>query len=66
MADTAGRISGTVKEAVFLGDAYRVEMQTPNGIPLAFKLSARDHAAPPLGDMLRVNIAPEYVIPLKS
>jgi putative spermidine/putrescine transport system ATP-binding protein len=63
--DAAGRIGGTVREVVFVGDAYRVEMQTPEGIPLAFKLPTRDQAAPKLNDVLRVEIAPEYVIPLK-
>ena len=64
--DETGSISGIVRESVFLGDAYRIEIQTEANIPLTFKLLARDHTAPKLGDTMRVSIAPEYVIPLKS
>ncbi len=63
--DAAGRISGVVREVVFLGDTYRVEMQTAHGAALTFKLSARDSVMPRIGETMRVGVAPEYVIPLK-
>lgn len=66
MVDAAGNIRGVVRESVFLGDAYRIEMQTEADIPLTFKLLARDHAAPRTGETMRLSIAPEYVIPLKN
>ncbi len=62
--DPQGTISGTIREVIFQGDAYQVEMETPQNIPLTFKLSARDHAAPKLGETMRLSIATEYVIPL--
>jgi ABC-type Fe3+/spermidine/putrescine transport system ATPase subunit len=64
--DADGGISGTARESVFLGDTYRVELDTPQGISLTFKLPARDQAAPEPGETLRLSIAPEYVIPLKA
>jgi ABC-type Fe3+/spermidine/putrescine transport system ATPase subunit len=64
--DDTGNIRGMVRESVFLGDAYRLELQTEADIPLTFKLPARDHAAPQLGETVRLGIASEYVIPLKS
>ncbi len=63
--DENGEIAGTISESVFLGDSYRVTLQTGTGIPLSFRLAARSHPAPALGETIRVGIAPEYVIPLK-
>ncbi len=63
--DPQGTIAGTIRERVFLGDAYRVEMQTAQDIPLSFRLATRDQAAPAPGDSVRVSVAPEYVLPLK-
>ncbi len=62
---TDGAISGSVVETIFLGDAYRVDLQTSAGVPLTFKLAARDQAPPLPGEIIRVSIAPEYVLPLK-
>jgi thiamine transport system ATP-binding protein len=62
--DSEGGISGIIRESIFLGDAYRVELDTPQNIPLTFKLSARDIAMPKPGDACHIRIAPEYVIPL--
>lgn len=61
-----GAISGVVAETVFLGEAYRVEMDTPAGIRLTFRLNTRDHAAPAPGEAMRLTVALEYVIPLKN
>ena len=65
-ADPQSEIAGTVTESVFLGDAYRVELDTPQHIPLTFKLSARDNPMPNPGDTFRISIAPEYVLPLSQ
>jgi ABC-type Fe3+/spermidine/putrescine transport system ATPase subunit len=65
MPDADGAIRGTVRESVFLGDTYRIELGTPEGISLTFKLTARDHAEPKSGETMRLSVAPEYVIPLK-
>jgi ABC-type Fe3+/spermidine/putrescine transport system ATPase subunit len=62
--DDNGTISGTVRESVFLGDAYRVTMQTDAGVALTFKLQARAHEVK-VGDAVRVSVADEYVIALK-
>lgn len=51
MQNDGGNIRGVVRESVFLGDAYRIEMQTEADIPLTFKLLARDHAAPQPGNL---------------
>jgi ABC-type Fe3+/spermidine/putrescine transport system ATPase subunit len=64
--DADGQIGGTVVESVFLGGAYRVELRTDAGIPLTFKLAARDQHSPAPGEPLRVSIAPECVLPLKK
>ncbi len=64
--DPNGAISGTISKSVFLGDAYRVDLQTDANIPLTFKLIARHHKPPHDGDTFRISIAPEYVLPLKS
>jgi ABC-type Fe3+/spermidine/putrescine transport system ATPase subunit len=61
-----GDIAGTMSESVFLGDAYRVTLQTAAGLPLTFKLAARSHSAPAPGETYRVSVAPEYIIPLKN
>ncbi len=64
--DTNGQITGTIRERVFLGDAYRVVLQTADNIALTFRIPARDHTAPQIGETCRVRVAPEYVIPLKK
>ncbi|MFN8448914.1 MAG: ABC transporter ATP-binding protein [Anaerolineae bacterium] len=64
--DANGAISGAVAESVFLGDSIRVELDTAAGIRLTFKLAARDHAAPRTCETMRLSVAPDYVIPLKS
>ena len=61
-----GEISGIIVESVFLGDAYRVELETPQNITLMFKLSARDHHTPVLGETYRIRIAQEYILPLRA
>ncbi|MCC6802143.1 MAG: ABC transporter ATP-binding protein [Anaerolineae bacterium] len=63
--DANEAISGVVAESVFLGDSIRVALDTTAGIRLTFKLAARDHAAPALGETMRLSVAPEYVIPLE-
>ena len=64
--DETGKISGTIRESVFLGDAFRVTMETSAGIPLTFKVAARKHEEMQVGEAVRVSIAEEYVIPLKA
>ncbi|MEP7291354.1 MAG: ABC transporter ATP-binding protein [Chloroflexota bacterium] len=64
--DASGNLSGTVSECVFLGDAYRVTLQTAASIPLTFKLPIRDSLEAVPGMLLRLSIAQDYVIPLKS
>ena len=64
--DPQGEISGLVTESVFLGDAYRVELKTPQNIVLQFKLSARDQRAPSLGETYRIRIAQEYILALRA
>ncbi len=63
--DPDGAISGSILKSVFLGDAYRVSLQTTADIPLTFKLAARDHEPPLPGETCRITVAPEYVLPLK-
>ncbi|MBI1256797.1 MAG: ATP-binding cassette domain-containing protein [Chloroflexi bacterium] len=64
--DPQGEISGIVTESVFLGDAYRIELKTPQNIVLQFKLSTRDQRAPSLGDTYGIRIAQEYILPLRA
>ncbi|MEO8396396.1 MAG: ABC transporter ATP-binding protein [Chloroflexota bacterium] len=64
--DPDGEISGIVSESVFLGDAYRVELKTPQNITLTFKLSTRDQTTPAVGESYRVSIAQEYILPLRA
>lgn len=63
--DERGNISGTVRESLFLGDAYRVTIQTATGLPLTFKVSAREQQVQ-AGDSVRVRVADEYVVPLQQ
>jgi thiamine transport system ATP-binding protein len=65
LLDEHGSIGGTVRESVFLGDAYRITMQTDAGVALTFKVTARGRAEMQVGDAVRVSAAEDYVIPLK-
>lgn len=63
--DEAGPIAGRVRESLFLGDAYRVTLDTAANIPLTFKVMARERQVQ-AGASLRIRVAEAYVIPLKA
>lgn len=63
--DERGNIRGIVRESLFLGDAYRVTLDTDSNLPLTFKASAREHQLN-VGAAVHVRVADEYVVPLQQ
>jgi ABC-type Fe3+/spermidine/putrescine transport system ATPase subunit len=63
--DETGTITGTVRESLFLGDAYRVTIQTAMGLPLTFKVAARERQVQ-AGDTVRVRVTDEFVVGLEQ
>jgi ABC-type Fe3+/spermidine/putrescine transport system ATPase subunit len=63
MADHA--ITGIVRERVFMGDSYRIRLETGNHQGLTFKLPHHNGDAPEIGESVQVVATPEMVIPLK-
>lgn len=62
--DAQGEISGTVRECVFMGDAYRLLLEHENGVTLTFKVPSRYETLPQVGEQVRVSIAPDSIIGL--
>ena len=59
-----GMIAGQIVESVFQGGSYRVKLRHTSGLVLTFSFTAGTDQKLAEGDNLRLNVAPEMVIPL--
>lgn len=61
--NTFGAIQGHVEECIYLGDSYRIRLQTDAGVPLTLKIAAYESLSVQIGQ--QVYIRPRQVIPLR-
>jgi thiamine transport system ATP-binding protein len=62
--DQAANLSGRVTERVFLGEFYRLTTQHADDLTLQFKLPASTPQMPQVGDVVKLYIEPDMIIPL--
>jgi ABC-type Fe3+/spermidine/putrescine transport system ATPase subunit len=58
------QISGIIRELVFSGDMYRVELQHDSGIRLSFSIHSREIGGLKQGDRVRVSVFEDCIVPL--
>ncbi len=63
-AGDGSRITGIVRELVFSGDTYRVEIQHDSGISLSFRVPSREMGEITVGETVYVSVAEDCIVPL--
>ena len=60
----SGPIEGRIEERTFQGDSYRLLLRHASGLAITLKTSANAADMPAEGEMARIAIEPDYVLPL--